>query len=98
VLSQAAPFFTAPLYIGMASNLRSRLLHHKKLITQFSDNPGSVMGEEGGSGFAKQVVARGFDPTQLFVACIAIDDIESDEQVDLENILNRINFPIFGRN
>jgi hypothetical protein len=25
-------------------------------------------------------------------------DIEADEQVDLENILNRINFPIFGRN
>lgn len=98
VLGGAAPFFTAPLYIGMASNLRQRLLKHKKLITQFSDSPGSVLSEEGMSGFARQVVARGFNRTHLFVACIPIDDIESDEQVDLENILNRINFPIFGRN
>lgn len=98
VLGRAAPFFTAPLYIGMAVNLRSRLLQHKKLITQFSDNPGVVVGEEGMAGFARQVVQRGFNPTHLFVACIPIGNIENDEQVDLENILNRINFPIFGRN
>lgn len=98
VLGAAAPFFTAPLYIGMASNLRNRLLQHKQLITYYSDNRGLTVAEEGLSGFARQVVQRGFNPTQLFVACIPIDDIEADEQVDLENILNRINFPIFGRN
>jgi hypothetical protein len=98
VLNMAAPFFTAPLYIGMATNLRTRLLKHKGLINAFADNPGSVGSDEGAAGFARQVVARGFNPTQLFVACIPIEGIENEEQVDLENILNRINFPIFGRN
>jgi len=98
VLHRAAPNFTAPLYIGMASNLRSRLQQHKKLIMHFSDNRGATLGEDGVSGFARQVVSRGFNPTSLFVACIPIEDIENDEQIDLENILNRINFPIFGRN
>lgn len=98
VLNQAAPFFTAPLYIGMAKNLRSRLLKHKSLINDFADHPGSVSSDEGSAGFARQVVAREFNPTQLFVVCIPIEGIEQQEQVDLENILNRINFPIFGRN
>ena len=98
VLNMAAPFFTAPLYIGMATNLRSRLAQHKNLINEFADNPGMVGSDDGYAGFARQVVKRGFNPTQLFVACIPIDGIEQQEQVDLENILNRINFPIFGRN
>jgi len=98
VLNMAAPFFTAPLYIGMATNLRARLLKHKSLINSFADNPGTVGSDEGSAGFARQVVARGFNPTQLFVACIPIEGIENDEQNDLENILNRINYPIFGRN
>ena len=98
VLNMAAPFFTAPLYIGMATNLRTRLLKHKSLINDFADNRGLVGSDEGSAGFARQVVARGFDPNQLFVACIPIEGVENEEQVDLENILNRINFPIFGRN
>ncbi|WP_281850029.1 hypothetical protein [Dyella sp. GSA-30] len=98
VLNLAAPFFTAPLYIGMATNLRHRLLQHKGMINDFADNPGLTGSDEGSAGFAKQVIKRGFNPTQLFVACIPIEGIDQQEQVDLENILNRINFPIFGRN
>jgi hypothetical protein len=98
VLSRAAPFFTAPLYIGMAINLRSRLAQHKDLINEFADNPGATGSDEGAAGFARQIIKRKFNPTQLFVACISIDGIDKQEQVDLENILNRINFPIFGRN
>lgn len=97
-LRGAAPHFTAPLYIGMASNLRKRLDQHKKLIKGLPDNRGGLLYDERVSGFAKQVVARGFNPTQLFVACMTIGDVENDEHIDLENILNRINFPIFGRN
>ena len=36
-ISSAAPYFTAPLYIGMAQNLRERLLHHKQLIDSHGD-------------------------------------------------------------
>lgn len=98
VLGGAAPFFTAPLYIGMATNLRSRLQQHKDRIIRFANSPGQIAGLETVSGFAEQVVKRNFNPTQMFVMCLAVEDVSSDEQVDLENILNRINFPIFGRN
>jgi hypothetical protein len=98
MLGKAAPLFTAPLYIGMASSLRSRLGQHKRLIKQLSESPGALASDEGASGFARQVVNRGFIPNQLFIAYLPLPDILGDEQVDLENILNRINFPIFGRN
>jgi hypothetical protein len=100
VLKTAAPSFTAPLYIGMSDNLRSRLKRHKSLIVELRDtqavSAGSAL-EPLDAGFAKQVVARKFDPTNLFVH-IAEVDVESGEENDIENILNRINYPIFGRN
>jgi hypothetical protein len=99
-IRSAAPYFTAPLYIGMARNLRQRLMRHKGLIEALYDSPRdreSVALTDGDAGFAKQVFARGFDYTALFVYIQQID-IRSNEQADVENILNRINFPIFGRN
>lgn len=98
VLGAAAPFFTAPLYIGMASNLKVRLQQHKDRIIRLGNNPGALLSDEPASGFAEQVVQRNFNPTQLFVQYLVVEEIDTDEQVDLENILNRINFPIFGRN
>jgi hypothetical protein len=50
-----------------------------------------------GAGFANQVIARNFDPTNLFVH-VAEVNVDTGEHNDLENILNRINYPIFGRN
>lgn len=99
VLSTAAPGFTAPLYIGMAGNLRSRLRTHKRKITELRDVGKTTQdgAEALEAGFANQIVARGFDPTNLFVMVTEID-VHSSEHNDLENILNRINFPIFGRN
>ncbi|VWC23935.1 hypothetical protein BLA6860_05968 [Burkholderia lata] len=99
VLASAAPGFTAPLYIGMAVNLRTRLRTHKRKITELRDvGHASVDSTEIlEAGFANQVVARGFDPTNLFVV-VADVDVDTGEHNDLENILNRINFPIFGRN
>jgi hypothetical protein len=98
VLKTAAPWFTAPLYIGMATNLRSRLRQHKNKIVELreSHGHGSIDGSAE-AGFANQVVARNFDPTNLFVH-IAEVNVDTGEHNDLENILNRINYPIFGRN
>lgn len=98
VLRTAAPWFTAPLYIGMAAGLRVRLKQHKNKIIELRDaraNPGASDATE--AGFANQVVARNFDPTNLFVH-VAEMHVESTEYNDIENILNRINYPIFGRN
>ncbi|WP_411565789.1 hypothetical protein ACLIN3_24080 [Pseudomonas orientalis] len=99
-LSVAAPAFTAPLYIGMATSLRERLMKHKTLIEKLRDAKSRKSTEEmmdGDAGFARQVVARQFDPTNLFVHVRLVNSI-SNEHVDIENVLNRINFPIFGRN
>ncbi|WP_422402999.1 hypothetical protein [Pseudomonas sp. GZD-209] len=98
VLRKAAPWFTAPLYIGMAKNLRSRLLQHRKKIVNLRDKYGGGSKDiNAEAGFANQVAARNFDPTNLFVHIEVIDVIASEHN-DLENILNRINYPIFGRN
>ncbi|WP_434033270.1 hypothetical protein [Cupriavidus sp. a3] len=98
VLKTAAPWFTAPLYIGMASNLRNRLKQHKAKIVDLRDNwSASGFNEPTEAGFANQIVARNFDPTNLFVH-IAEVHVDSGEHNDIENILNRINYPIFGRN
>lgn len=99
-INGAAPFFTAPLYIGMARNLRERLLKHKQLIDSLYDSLKSRNAleiKDGDAGFARQIVARGFDPMSLFVYVHEVD-VRTNEQVDVESILNRINFPIFGRN
>jgi hypothetical protein len=98
ILKTAAPWFTAPLYIGMAINLRSRLKQHRNKIVELRDLQGHGSIEDAAeAGFANQVVARNFDPTNLFVH-IAEVNVDTGEHNDLENILNRINYPIFGRN
>ncbi len=98
ILKTAAPWFTAPLYIGMAINLRSRLKQHRNKIVELRDLSGQASIEDlAEAGFANQVVARGLDPTNLFVH-IAEVSLDTGEHNDLENILNRINYPIFGRN
>lgn len=98
ILKTAAPWFTAPLYIGMAINLRSRLKQHRNKIVELRDLQGhGSIDDAAEAGFANQVVARNFDPTNLFVH-IAEVNVDTGEHNDLENILNRINYPIFGRN
>jgi hypothetical protein len=98
VLKTAAPWFTAPLYIGMAINLRIRLKQHRNKIVELRDLQGQAsIDDPAEAGFANQVVARNFDPTNLFVH-IAEVNVDTGEHNDLENILNRINYPIFGRN
>jgi hypothetical protein len=98
VLGAAAPAFTAPLYIGMATNLRNRLRAHKNKIADLRDLRHAHDNDDSAeAGFAKQVVARGFDPTNLFVHVTEVS-VDTGEHNDIENILNRINYPIFGRN
>ena len=98
VLKTAAPWFTAPLYIGMAINLRSRLMQHRNKIVELRDIQSQAsIDDPAEAGFANQVVARNFDPTNLFVH-VAELSVDTGEHNDLENILNRINYPIFGRN
>lgn len=96
VLRQSVPLFASPIYIGMSQNLRKRVGAHVKLVEQQREG-GGVRGNDPDSNFARRVVEREMAPSRLRVA---ITVIESDiaEYLDAENILNRINYPILGRN
>lgn len=104
ILVGAAPEFASPIYIGMASSLRTRLSKHKRLIERYMSAGGEKLDdgqltqtEISDQSFAREVVRRGFGTNGLAVAALVIDTPESIH-VDIENILNRINFPLCGRN
>lgn len=104
VLEEAVPEFASPVYIGMAVNLNARLLRHKSLIDRYMAAAGRPIDDEpldslesNDHSFAREVVRRGFSPNGLAVAVRVIDAPES-VHVDAENILNRINYPLCGRN
>lgn len=91
--------FASPLYIGMATNLMSRVNKHKALIEKYSEYGISSdnSNEQSDHDFASRVVNRGYVISNL---CVNIKSIESENSLHnvMENILNRINYPILGRN
>jgi hypothetical protein len=104
VLADAVPEFASPVYIGMAVSLRSRLGRHKRLIERYMAAGGTsvddellTLPEKNDHSFARDVVRRGFSTNGLAVAVRLIDSPES-VHLEIENILNRINFPLCGRN
>ena len=98
VLEEAAPNFSSPIYIGMADKLGKRLKEHKKLIEKYREEKvlKPVVDTED-HNFAKQICDRNIPPACLFVIVKTIQTTEKN-YVDAENILNRINYPILGRN
>lgn len=102
VLSAIVPVFCAPLYIGMARNLRTRLSTHKRLIMSLNEGAPAppVSNEEDASvrdhSFANSVFVRGIPVSQL---CVYILPLENPGlAIDVENLLNRISYPVIGRN
>jgi len=99
VLDMSAPMFASPLYMGMAGELRSRLATHKALIERYRrlHRQGDEPARDSDAGFAWQVAKRRIPPDRLivFTCTTAADD---NTAVDIENILNRIYYPILGRN
>ena len=102
-LADMAPHFASPLYIGMARRLRDRLAQHKQRILEIvqaqTDLGGRVpeTGEEAAdASFAREVVRRGIPYTAL---CVAVGRTPAAaDPVDVENVLNRLNHPLFGKN
>jgi len=92
--------FLSPIYIGMASNISTRLSQHKSMIQKESDFTfnQSVYGNETAAYvrdtcFAERIISRKYVTSGMFVV---VKEAESHSAV--ENILNRINYPILGRN
>lgn len=90
--------FSSPIYIGMAKNLGTRVQNHKRLIERFRTE--KIMNDDfddRDENFAARVVSRKMLTKNLSVS---VQYIESDKQIQstLENIMNRINYPVLGRN
>lgn len=102
-LANMAPHFASPLYIGMARRLRDRLAQHKQRILEIVQAQADLGGPTPGAGdeaadasFAREVVRRGIPHTALWVAVGRMP--EAGDPVDVENVLNRLNHPLFGKN
>ncbi len=109
-LKLAIPLFASPIYIGVAKRLRDRLLQHVQLIDHLQNLRASAIGNiqplfKGGTEdedrdhkFAYEVsMVRGFRTSSLIVNTLELP-VENSIRYDLENILNRINYPLCGRN
>lgn len=112
LLQQSIPFFASPIYIGVAKNLRRRLLRHKSLIERYQqsmaaglmDPVADMDAEDDGErdkdhSFAREVAtSRRFATYNLVVHVMELETDEDGLRVDIENLLNRINYPLCGRN
>jgi len=99
VLETSAPDFASPIYIGMSRELGVRLKKHKSLIEKYGELPnrGATVDEKRDQSFAREVRARTIPPSRLFVVARVIGG-PPGIYVDIENILNRIHYPLLGRN
>jgi len=100
ILRGSAPIFASPLYIGMSSNLRARLGTHKLLIEKHRLTRLKEIQQprDSDAGFAWQVAKREISPERLFVFTYVTQSDDEDLAIDVENILNRLYYPILGRN
>lgn len=98
-LRMSAPYFASPLYIGMSDNLRSRLSRHKSLIEHYAEQNYSddVDVDVRDQSFAREVTSRKIPYARLFAVANVVPG-SSGSYIAIENILNRIHFPLLGRN
>ncbi len=104
VLEKSAPYFASPIYIGMSENLSQRIKTHKKLIEKYCSSA-SISGDrsskedkgERDRSFAMRISKLSIPPTRLFVVIHPYENL-GKRYVDIENILNRIHYPLLGRN
>ncbi|MDG5771667.1 GIY-YIG nuclease family protein [Mycolicibacterium fortuitum] len=101
-LELMVPLFAAPLYIGMAKNLRTRLRGHKRLIEggleNLSKNSRNGENSRRDASFAAEVIQRRMAVERLSVYTLELPPESSSSANDIENLMNRITFPILGRN
>lgn len=107
VLKKVDTNFLSPIYIGMAGNLRDRLTTHVQQIESYYSKVNSSLRLENidleealrsNHKFALEaIVVRNIDPKKLYFTFIEFD-FDNKIEADLENILNRLNYPLCGRN
>lgn len=98
ILAETSLFFSSPIYIGMSDDLYSRVTKHKILIEKFKREQVTNQNfTDRDESFAARIVARGMIETRLI---LVVKYTEGNNNISniTENILNRINYPILGRN
>ena len=104
LLQESVPMFASPLYVGMSSSIKQRVMQHANFIKKYKEsasNPFIRLSDDeidmDEKSFAQRVVERGIPSSRLFLV-YQTTDTELDIQVDVENIMNRIYYPTLGRN
>jgi hypothetical protein len=104
ILEASVPLFAAPVYIGVAKeSLRKRLATHRNLLEQYRERVGmrddddATLSDQGHSFAYNAMVLRGWRPTDM-VAYVMEMPSAGEMALPTENILNRINYPLCGRN
>lgn len=103
ILDSIVPDFASPIYIGIAKNLRRRLESHQAAISRLKDNTSlsdpfiDDDDERVAQSFAQEVVRRGLSVNRL-ILIVRPAQGDGDEYKDAENVLNRIVFPVCGKN
>jgi hypothetical protein len=99
VLEASVPDFASPIYIGMSERLRDRLRQHKVLIERYGEVPSGSLTEDDqrDNSFASEICARSIPRTRLSVG-VKIISGPPRTYIDIENILNRVHYPLLGRN
>ena len=107
ILKSIDTSFLSPIYIGMAGNLKTRLTTHINQINNYYNNLSSSSEFEINTieesllrdhKFALEaIVVRKIEPKKLYFTFYEVD-FDNKIESDLENILNRLNYPLCGRN
>lgn len=100
VLTRSIPYFSSPIYIGIATtSLKTRLGTHARLIRQYRElPPNTPPTTDSDHSFAYEAVCvRRLLPADLIVYVMEVE-FPKDVAQAAEYVLNRINYPLCGRN
>lgn len=110
-LQASVPWLTAPVYIGVSSNLRRRLGRHQQLmrsteIDEHVQHPDGAEAAKRDYAFGREIRARRVELNNLLVCLMPIhrlsssglsaDDLRRTVE-GIETLLNRLFYPILGR-
>lgn len=93
-IEDVSPKMTSPIYIGKAKNLKERLEEHKRLIRKKRNVEKNEHTENRDEDFAVRVNKRSMRHDFLYVS---VKKVKRGIEKEVESILNRISFPIYGR-
>lgn len=84
-------YFSPPLYIGIAKNLRTRYVQHKESYEK------ATRDEKQKPCFGSRLYEMGIEPRELVFKYIVVEDTSKQQREAIEYVLNRMLKPLAGR-